>query len=138
MAIAFKKYAKIDTKHFYSCPILLDIFTLLQMFCPWLRDDFKDCLTIFCNVGLPNADASKQGTVWTLKLSNFVAYEMLRKYSHCIFNILKRLTKGNKNCIYKVIIAQTAQRWLFTTVNKKILDVTIIYMYVTMAETVFL
>lgn len=36
------------------------------------------------------------------------------------------------------MIAQTAQRWLFTTINKKILDVTIIYMYVTMTETVFL
>ena len=36
LAIAVKDYAKTDTKVLWSCPVLLDLFTLLQVFCPAL------------------------------------------------------------------------------------------------------
>ena len=32
-----KKHAKLDIKRFQSCPILLDFFTLFQIFCPRLK-----------------------------------------------------------------------------------------------------
>ena len=38
LAIAIKQYRKADIKAFQSCPILLDFFTLFQIFCPGLYD----------------------------------------------------------------------------------------------------
>ena len=37
LTIAVKKFAKIDTKLFFSCPVLLDFFTWFQIFRPRLQ-----------------------------------------------------------------------------------------------------
>ena len=36
LAVAVKKHAKVDIKLFLSCPVLLDLSILFQIFCPGL------------------------------------------------------------------------------------------------------
>ena len=102
LAISVKIYVKIDTKIFFSCPVLLDLSILFQMFCQGLQTNW-------------NIQNSVMLFTFPVLAGNTIFGQIWSKNQNCQFNLeFGTQTNSNmKNSIVMLIVSAFDRKYPF-------------------------